>query len=262
MKTSNFKNLYTHKFHLVSVSPWPFLISWNLLLFMMNFIKMIHHKSMIWLIFCTILILFILFQWWRDTSREHTIGEHSISTYINLKMGFLLFILSEIFFFLSFFWTYFHSSLNPFPEIGSNWPPMNIISLNPSFIPFLNTTILLSSSITVTIAHHMMLNKKFKLSMIWLFITITLGAIFTFFQLFEYFYASFSFSDSVYGSIFFMATGFHGLHVIIGTLFLLIAMIRMYLFHYSPYNMLSFEFSIWYWHFVDTIWLFLFMLMY
>lgn len=166
------------------------------------------------------------------------------------------------FFFLSFFWTYFHSSLNPFPEIGSNWPPINILSLDPSFIPFLNTIILLSSRITVTISHHIILNKKFNLRIIWLIITVTLGIIFTFFQLFEYFYASFSFRDSVFGSIFFIATGFHGLHVIIGTLFLIISITRLYLFHYSPNNILCFEFSIWYWHFVDTIWLFLFILIY
>ncbi len=207
-------------------------------------------------------MLIILYLWWRDVSRESTYqGFHNIFVQHGLKIGIIFFILSEVLFFRGFFWTFFHRSLSPISEIGLNWPPFNIFPLNPFQIPLLNTCILLSSGIRVTWSHHALINN-YKSSKLSLFITIVLGVYFTFLQWFEYNDASFCINDSIFGSIFFVATGFHGTHVLIGSLFLLFSFIRMYYNHFSQYHHLGFEIAIWYWHFVDVVWLFLFSIIY
>nr|YP_009544440.1 cytochrome c oxidase subunit III [Tremex columba]AYV97235.1 cytochrome c oxidase subunit 3 [Tremex columba] len=258
------KMSFTHKFHLLSISPWPIILSFSSFLFMMNLLNIFYSfkKNMINLILSILLMMFISLLWWRDTMREHTLGEHSMTSSKNLKYGFILFILSELFLFISLFWTFFHSSINPLLEIGTIWPPKNIKIISSLNIPLLNTMILLSSSISVTISHHFLLNNNNKKSMMFLLNTIILGFIFTYFQLFEYMNSNFSISDSIYGSIFFLATGFHGIHVLIGSLFLLSCLIRMFYFHFNYKTFICFELAIWYWHFVDTIWLFLFMIIY
>lgn len=164
--------------------------------------------------------------------------------------------------FFSFFWAFFHSALSPNIEIGQLWPPLGIKSFNPLDIPLLNTIILISSGITITWSHHSILNKNFKERTLRLLLTITLGIYFTILQLIEYKEAPFTIADSIYGSTFFIATGFHGLHVIIGTLFLFFTLIRIQYLHFSSLHHFGFEAAAWYWHFVDVVWLFLYLSIY
>lgn len=172
----------------------------------------------------------------------------------------LLFILREVCFFSGFFWRFFHYSFSPAVECGLLWPPFSLISINPFGVPLLNTVVLLRSGVTVTWCHIQLLtNERSELS---LFLTLILGFYFTLLQLFEYKSRFFSIRDSVFGSIFFIATGFHGIHVIVGSLFLLVCLIRILKIRFSVFNHLGFEFSIWYWHFVDVVWLFLYTFVY
>jgi len=179
-----------------------------------------------------------------------------------LKWGIILFITSEVLFFFSFFWAFFHSSLSPTFETGLLWPPTGISPFNAFQVPLLNTIILLSSGVSVTWAHHAILENNFSQTFQSLMITIFLGVYFTSLQALEYWEASFSFSDSVYGSTFFIATGFHGIHVIIGTTFLLICWVRHSSRLFSRTHHFGFEAAAWYWHFVDVVWLFLYISIY
>nr|YP_010564824.1 cytochrome c oxidase subunit 3 [Pycnogonum diceros]UZA61227.1 cytochrome c oxidase subunit 3 [Pycnogonum diceros] len=252
-----------HPFHIVNMSPWPIIVSMSTMFMMMGLIQMIYMKSIMLMKIGIIMTILITYQWWRDISREATfLGDHTNFVKKNMKIGMILFITSEVLFFLSFFWAFFHSSLVPSVELGMNWPPMNIITFNPLQIPLLNTIILLSSGFTVTWCHHSMMNNNFKEAKKSLMMTISLGLLFTLLQMWEYIEASFSFSDCSYGSTFFMATGFHGIHVIVGTLFLGVCMMRMNLFHFSFNSHLGFEMAAWYWHFVDVVWLFLYTVIY
>nr|QLD96912.1 cytochrome c oxidase subunit 3 [Ogadenus brumpti ssp. 1 BJM-2017]QLD96925.1 cytochrome c oxidase subunit 3 [Ogadenus brumpti ssp. 1 BJM-2017]UYB77903.1 cytochrome c oxidase subunit III [Ogadenus brumpti]UYB77916.1 cytochrome c oxidase subunit III [Ogadenus brumpti] len=252
-----------HPFHLVNKSPWPLTGSLAIWTFMISMINMMHFSNFSYFFFPIIISLLTMFQWWRDICREATFqGNHTIIVTNNMKWGMSLFIISEIFFFVSFFWAFFHSSLSPNIEIGAHWPPLGITPFNPFSIPLLNTTILLSSGITITWSHHAMLNMHYNDSMKALFFTILLGIFFSVLQSWEYFQAPFSISDSIYGSTFFMATGFHGLHVIIGSLFLFTSLTRLFLNHFSKSHHFGFEASAWYWHFVDVVWLFLYTFIY
>nr|QRG31127.1 cytochrome c oxidase subunit 3 [Chrysochares punctatus] len=252
-----------HPFHLVEVSPWPILGSLGVLTMMMGLIKWFHFYTINLFITGVIINLLVMIQWWRDITRESTFqGLHTIKVTQGLRWGMILFIISEIFFFVSFFWGFFHSSLSPAIEIGMKWPPEGILTFNPLEIPLLNTIILLTSGLTVTWSHHSLMENNYNESIQSLAITVFLGIYFTILQSYEYFEAPFSIADSVYGSSFFMATGFHGLHVIIGSTFLLICLIRMYFNHFSLNHHFGFEAAAWYWHFVDVVWLFLYMSMY
>nr|YP_009734528.1 cytochrome c oxidase subunit III [Acropyga smithii]QBG38705.1 cytochrome c oxidase subunit III [Acropyga smithii] len=256
------KMFHNHPFHLVSISPWPIIISINLfnnLISMIMWFNKMNYLIMISLP-CSILCIY---QWWRDMIRESTYqGNHTKWVYQGMKLGMILFIVSEIFFFISFFWAYFHASLAPTIEIGQLWPPLNIKPFNPFDIPLMNTIILISSGMTITWTHHSILNMNFKESYKSLLITINLGVYFTLLQMIEYFNSSFSMNDSIYGSSFFLATGFHGIHVIIGTTFLLICFFRLNILHFSKTHHFGFEAAAWYWHFVDVIWLFLYISIY
>jgi len=176
----------------------------------------------------------------------------------------VLFIVSEIFFFLSFFWAFFHSSLAPAIQIGSLWPPMGIKSIvfNAFDVPFLNTAILLTSGASITWAHYAIAAKERESSIHGFLATIILAIIFTILQLREYSEAQFSFGDGIYGSVFFIATGFHGIHVLIGTIFIIICFFRFLLNHFTKKHHDGFVFASWYWHFVDVVWLFLFFVIY
>jgi cytochrome c oxidase subunit 3 len=208
-------------------------------------------------------IAFIIIQWWRDVIREGTYqGLHTILVGIGLRWGIILFITSEVFFFLSFFWAFFHRSLAPAIEIGTVWPPIGIKPFNPFQIPLLNTAILLGSGVTVTWAHHGLIDSNHKQVKHALLLTVLLGVYFTCLQALEYFEAPFCIADAVYGSTFFVATGFHGLHVIIGTIFLAICFFRHLNGHFSSGHHFGFEAAAWYWHFVDVVWLFLFVSIY
>nr|YP_010381740.1 cytochrome c oxidase subunit III [Symplanella unipuncta]UDL72128.1 cytochrome c oxidase subunit 3 [Symplanella unipuncta] len=252
-----------HPFHLVSKSPWPILSSINLMSTLLGMTMWMYKKSFMLMILGIMMTTMCAMLWWRDITRESTFqGNHTMKVIKGMKLGMILFIFSEIMFFLSFFWGFFHSSLSPSIEIGMNWPPKSIKSFNPMEIPLLNTIILLSSGVTVTWMHHSTLNNKMKQSLKSMMITIFLGIYFTILQKWEYSQSEFTISDSVYGSTFFVSTGFHGIHVMIGTMFLIIMMLRMKKLHFSYINHTGLEAAIWYWHFVDVVWLFLYISIY
>nr|QJF46878.1 cytochrome c oxidase subunit III [Marasmia exigua] len=257
------KNHFNHPYHLVDYSPWPLTGAIGVLTLVMGMVKWFHNFNMNLLIMGYIIIILTMYQWWRDICREGTLqGKHTILVTKGLRWGMILFIISEVFFFLSFFWAFFHSSLSPNIEIGAIWPPSGISPFNPFQIPLLNTIILITSGITVTWAHHAIMNNNHSQMTQGLFFTIILGIYFTILQAYEYLEAPFTIADSIYGSTFFMATGFHGLHVMIGTMFLLICLIRHILFHFSNNHHFGFEAAAWYWHFVDVVWLFLYISIY
>nr|YP_010616529.1 cytochrome c oxidase subunit III [Vagrans egista]WAU48163.1 cytochrome c oxidase subunit 3 [Vagrans egista] len=254
---------HNHPFHLVDYSPWPLTGAIGVMTLVTGMVKWFHNFNINLLIIGYIIVLLTMYQWWRDICREGTFqGKHTILVSKGLRWGMILFIISEIFFFVSFFWAFFHSSLSPNIEIGAMWPPMSISPFNPFQIPLLNTIILITSGITVTWAHHAIMENNFSQMSQSLFLTITLGIYFSFLQAFEYLEAPFSIADSIYGSTFFMATGFHGLHVIIGTIFLATCFIRHINNHFSSNHHFGFEAAAWYWHFVDVVWLFLYISIY
>lgn len=170
--------------------------------------------------------------------------------------------MSEALFFLGIFWAYFHSSLSPNTELGGQWPPMGINAINPFELPLLNTILLLSSGVTVTYAHHSVIQGERKGALIGTLLTIILAICFTFFQYLEYKWAPFTISDSVYGASFYFGTGFHGFHVIIGTIFLFVGFWRLLAYHFTDHHHLGLESGILYWHFVDVVWLFLYISIY
>nr|YP_009442189.1 cytochrome c oxidase subunit III [Calophya californica]ATN42473.1 cytochrome c oxidase subunit 3 [Calophya californica] len=252
-----------HSFHLVDPSPWPIVISFQMMNCALSGLIFLNNKNSAFLYVSLILISLIMMLWWRDIQRESTFqGNHTFSVLTSMKYGMLLFISSEVFFFISFFWSFFHHSLSPNIEMGMNWPPQAIQSFNPLTIPLLNTLILLSSGISVTWSHASLCSNSLTQTKISLLITCILGLYFSLLQMYEYYSAPFCVSDSVYGNTFFITTGFHGLHVIIGTIFLIISALRVTKMHFSSNHHFGMEAAIWYWHFVDVVWLFLYMTMY
>nr|ALJ93756.1 cytochrome c oxidase subunit III [Megaspilidae sp. SJW-2015]AZL93338.1 cytochrome c oxidase subunit 3 [Megaspilidae sp. ZJUH_2016022] len=252
-----------HPFHLTTLSPWPLLMSFSLMNTLVSFNNFFHLK------FCTPLVmnltisLIISMLWWNNIIKESLFtGNHNFTITGLLKLGMIFFITSELMFFVSFFWTYFHLSLSPSIEIGAAWPPVGINLFNPYNVPLLNTLILLSSGISITWAHHSIINLQQNQSVNSLLLTVCLGFYFSYWQLNEYLNSFFSMNDCSFSSIFFMATGFHGLHVLIGTLFNLINLLRLNSNQFSNFHHCGFELSAWYWHFVDVIWLFLYLVIY
>nr|AFQ62402.1 cytochrome c oxidase subunit III [Abraeinae sp. MJTNT-2012] len=257
---SNMKN---HPYHLVDYSPWPIIGGLSTMITMIGLIKWFHYFDNSLFLLGVLITTMMMFQWWRDITREGTFqGLHTYIVTMGLRWGMILFITSEVFFFISFFWGFFHSSLSPSIEIGMIWPPKGIQTFNPIEIPLLNTLILLTSGLTVTWAHHSLMENNMKQTTQGLLMTVILGVYFTMLQAFEYIEAPFSISDSVYGSSFFMATGFHGIHVLIGTTFLAVCLMRHMKNHFSPIHHMGFEAAAWYWHFVDVVWLFLYISIY
>jgi cytochrome c oxidase subunit 3 len=259
------RNNQKHSFHLVDPSPWPLISAFSALMLTFGTVLFMHgyNNGFFLLQFGFFMILFMMFCWWRDIVREATIeGQHTESVLYGFKMGVLLFIVSEVMFFFAFFWAFFHSSFNPSPVIGGVWPPAFMTILDPWKVPLLNTIILLSSGASVTWAHHSIVYGSKSQAIYALSLTILLAAFFTLLQVYEYITAPFSISDSVYGSTFFMATGFHGFHVFIGTCFLSVCLVRLYLNHFTRERHFGFEAAAWYWHFVDVVWLFLFISVY
>ena len=201
--------------------------------------------------------------WFRDVVAEGTLlGNHTFAVQKGLNLGVALFIISEVFFFISIFWAYFHSALAPTVELGNAWPPAGIDPLNPFEIPLLNTVLLLSSGASVTYAHHSLIEGNRRGTLLGIIITVTLAVLFTALQGLEYYEAPFTITDGAYGSTFFFATGFHGIHVIIGTAFIAVAFFRILSYHLTDHHHLGFEASILYWHFVDVVWLFLYVSIY
>nr|YP_010175155.1 cytochrome c oxidase subunit III [Olidiana longisticka]QSJ61361.1 cytochrome c oxidase subunit III [Olidiana longisticka] len=252
-----------HPFHLVDQSPWPIMTSMGFLTLTTGLSMMFMKNEFMLLIMGILITLLSAMQWWRDVVRESTYqGLHTKKVMASMKIGMILFILSEIMFFMSFFWAFFHSSLSPAIEIGMQWPPKSIKTFNPMNIPLLNTMILLTSGMSITWAHNTLLTKNWTTTMQGIMITVTLGIYFTIIQAMEYMEATFCISDSIYGSSFFMITGFHGIHVIIGTMFIMVMMKRLKSFQFSSYHHIGFESAAWYWHFVDVVWLFLYISIY
>nr|YP_010691269.1 cytochrome c oxidase subunit III [Drosophila equinoxialis]WBU93828.1 cytochrome c oxidase subunit III [Drosophila equinoxialis] len=252
-----------HPFHLVDYSPWPLTGAIGAMTTVSGMVKWFHQYDISLFFLGNIITILTVYQWWRDVSREGTYqGLHTYAVTIGLRWGMILFILSEVLFFVSFFWAFFHSSLSPAIELGASWPPMGIISFNPFQIPLLNTAILLASGVTVTWAHHSLMESNHSQTTQGLFFTVLLGIYFTILQAYEYIEAPFTIADSVYGSTFYMATGFHGIHVLIGTTFLLICLLRHLNNHFSKNHHFGFEAAAWYWHFVDVVWLFLYITIY
>nr|QGZ10066.1 cytochrome c oxidase subunit 3 [Eisenia balatonica] len=250
-------------FHLVEYSPWPLTSSLGAFTLAIGLASWFHNHGIICLSIAAILIIISMIQWWRDVIREATfLGHHTSNVTTGLRWGMILFITSEVMFFLAFFWAFFHSSLAPTPEIGCCWPPSGISPLNPFSVPLLNTAVLLASGVTVTWAHHSLMEGNRTNSLQALLITVMLGAYFTFLQAGEYLAAPFTIADSVYGTTFFVATGFHGLHVLIGSTFLTMCLIRTWAHHFSANHHFGFEAAAWYWHFVDVVWICLYLCIY
>jgi cytochrome c oxidase subunit 3 len=250
-------------YHLVELRPWPASGSVRGLLLTGGLTIWFHGHGIIGLLFAAPVTLLTIFQWWRDISREGTfLGHHTTPVVTGLRWGIILFILSEVIFFFGFFWAFFHRSLSPTPELGCCWPPTGISPINPFSVPLLNTAVLLASGVTVTWAHHRLIEGRRQETIQGLTLTVALGVYFTFLQAGEYWEASFTIADSVFGSTFFVATGFHGLHVLIGTSFLFVCLLRATLHHFSPTHHFGFEAAAWYWHFVDVVWIFLFTCIY
>nr|QJS34741.1 cytochrome c oxidase subunit III [Lucanus chengyuani] len=256
-------SMKNHPYHLVDISPWPILGALSAMISMVGIIKWFHMFNPTLLLLGLSITSLIMYQWWRDITREGTFqGLHTFPVTTSLRWGMILFITSEVFFFISFFWAFFHSSLAPSIELGMNWPPKGITPFNPIEIPLLNTLILLSSGLTVTWAHHSLMENNFNQATQSLILTVTLGVYFSVLQAYEYIEAPFTIADATYGSTFFMATGFHGIHVIIGTTFLLACLMRHLNNHFSSIHHFGFEAAAWYWHFVDVVWLFLYISVY
>ena len=281
-----------HNFHIVDESPWPFFISFSVLSLAIGFVGSLHNfkNSFELLVLGFLITLTIFILWCKDIISEGTFqGKHTSKVQRSLRIGFTLFIVSEIMLFLSFFWAFFHFSLAPAIEIGGIWPPVDIDLIYPYNIPLLNTIILVISGGSLTWAHIIIssrksyytlnqilkcfkiLKKKKKLMFEIIYtnefffpflITLFLAIFFTTLQAEEYFDAPFSINDSVFGSVFFMTTGLHGLHVIIGTIFIAVGFIRFFLKHFTAKHHLGFETSAWYWHFVDVVWIILFIFYY
>ena len=254
-----------HPFHLVYPSPWPIFNALSLFNLTTSGVLTMHSfpfaKQI--LLFALIMLIYSMSMWFRDVISEATyLGNHTLAVQRGLNIGVGLFITSEALFFLAIFWTYFHSGLSPTPEVGSHWPPTGIQSINPFELPLLNTVILLSSGVTVTYAHHSLIQGYRNGSLYGLVFTIILAVVFTALQGVEYTVSSFTLSDGIFGSCFYFGTGFHGLHVIIGTIFLSVGLWRTLAYHLTENHHLGLEAGILYWHFVDVVWLFLYVSVY
>jgi cytochrome c oxidase subunit 3 len=263
-----------HDYHLVDPSPWPAVGAVSAFMAAFGFISWLHTLfpgSGLVFIAGVIGILYTMAGWWTDVAREATFqGHHSRVVQLSHRYGMILFIASEVMFFVAWFWAFFNSALFPGDMqqlareqfLGGTWPPKGIEVFDPWHLPLLNTLILLTSGTTVTWAHHALLEND-RQGLKWgLICTILLGLSFTGVQAYEYMHAHFAFKGHIYGATFFMATGFHGAHVIIGSIFLIVCLMRAFLGHFTPKQHLGFEFAAWYWHFVDVVWLFLFTCIY
>lgn len=250
-------------YHLLSPRPWPITGSLGAFMLAMSLSYWFHINIFISIILSILLILFTILYWWRDVLRESTFsGNHTKKVQQGLEWGIILFISSEVIFFRAFFWSFFHRRLSPNIELGCNWPPNGTWPINPLSIPLLNTAILLASGVTVTFSHHRLLTNHKKNITTSIIITIILGFYFTYLQTTEYLEASFNISDRVYGNTFFVATGFHGAHVLIGSTFLFICLIRILKNQFSSKHHFGLEAAAWYWHFVDVVWILLFLCIY
>ncbi|WP_126976861.1 cytochrome c oxidase subunit 3 [Frigidibacter oleivorans] len=256
-----------HDYHILAPSIWPFLASIGAFLMLTGAVLFMKGTTP-WLFFIgLVLVLYVMYGWWGDTIRENFAGDHTPVVRIGLRYGFILFIMSEVMFFSAWFWSFFKHALYPmsanYPATIGVWPPEGIETFDPWHLPLINTLILLCSGMACTWAHHALVHENNRKDMVQgLALAVGLGALFTFFQAYEYSHAAFGFAGNIYGANFFMATGFHGFHVIVGTIFLFVCMMRAMRGHFTPDSHVGFEAAAWYWHFVDVVWLFLFAAVY
>jgi cytochrome c oxidase subunit III len=249
-----------HPYYLVDPSPWPLLASFAAGLLAVGLVLWMHEMTSVvkWLGLAA--VLGTMYGWWRDVVREARAEKgYNPVVQLGLRYGVILFIVSEVMFFVAFFWAYFDNSL--FPK-GGIWPPKGIETFDPFDLPFLNTLLLLLSGTTVTWAHHALLHKDRDGVIQGLLATVALGVVFLFLQAYEYSIAPFGLKDGIYPSVFFLATGFHGFHVLVGTIFLAVCLFRAQKGDFDSEHHVGFEAAAWYWHFVDVVWLFLFVSVY
>lgn len=254
-----------HPFHLVEPSPWPIFTAFSLFALAFNTALTMHsYLPNAGIVLLNIAILaYSMGLWGRDIVSEATYeGRHTLAVRNGIFVGYVLFIVSEAMFFVGVFWAYFHSSLNPNIEIGAMWPPIGITAIGPLELPLFNTIILLSSGATITYSHHALIANNWSHAVISLFITLLLAVLFSICQYIEYLYASFTISDGVYGSCFYFGTGLHGTHILIGIIFLSISLWRLYSLHYTDTHHVGYETTILLWHFLDVVWLILFVVFY
>ena len=271
----------THDYHILPPSIWPLIGAISALAMAVGGIRWMHSLPMGGPLFLAGVFFTLLNAglWWADVIKEAHAGDHTPVVSLHLRYGMILFIASEVMFFVGWFWAFFDFSLFPAPVqvvdgtvtnlIGQSgaaalmqWPPKGIEVLDAFKFPLLNTLILLCSGTTVTWAHHALIHDDRKSLKTGLWLTILLGMTFTCIQAYEYAEAPFAFKGMNYGSAFYMATGFHGFHVLIGTIFLAVCQYRVYKGHFTPRQHFGFEAAAWYWHFVDVVWLFLFCVIY
>ncbi|MGB5950063.1 MAG: cytochrome c oxidase subunit 3 [Parvibaculum sp.] len=259
-----------HDYHLVDPSPWPIVGSVGAFVLCVGAV-MYFHGSPIWYMAPGFaIVIYTMIGWWSDVVREANRGDHTPVVQLHLRYGMLLFISSEVMFFVAWFWAFFDASLFTGEPIqaaraaftGGHWPPQGVEVFDPWHIPLLNTLILLTSGTTVTWAHHALQHGDRKGLVQGLVLTVVLGIIFSALQAYEYVHAEFSFAGNIYGATFYMATGFHGFHVFVGTIFLAVCLGRAIAGQFTPKQHFGFEAAAWYWHFVDVVWLFLFACIY
>lgn len=259
-----------HDYHLVDPSPWPLLGGIAAFIIAMGGI-VLWHTDVPWLFWAGVAaVLYVMFGWWSEVVKEAESGHHTPVVQLHHRYGMILFIGSEVMFFVAWFWAYFDAAFYPDEIIqearlaftGGVWPPQGVEVFDPWHLPLFNTLLLLLSGTTITWAHHALLEND-REGLKWgLALTVLLGVLFTCVQFLEYSQAHFSFSGNIYGATFFMATGFHGFHIFIGTVFLIVCLMRAIKGHFTPKQHLGLEFAAWYWHFVDVVWLFLFAAIY
>ncbi|HEU4956793.1 MAG TPA: cytochrome c oxidase subunit 3, partial [Sphingomicrobium sp.] len=263
-----------HDYHILPPDQWPLIGSFSALALTGGGVMWMHDNPYGKFVFLLGLlgVLVTMFSWWGNVIREGKAGDHTPVVQLHLRYGMILFIASEVMFFVAWFWAFFSSALFPAPlevvegaanlvtdgSLVAQWPPKGIEVLDPFGFPLLNTFILLCSGTTVTWAHHALIHGDREGLKRGLLCTILLGVLFTSIQAYEYAQAPFSFAGTIYGATFFMATGFHGAHVIIGTIFLTVCLVRAHKGDFTPKAHFGFEAAAWYWHFVDVVWLFLF----
>ena len=267
-----------HDYHILPPDQWPLIGSFSALALTGGGVMWMHDNPYGKFVFLLGLlgVLVTMFSWWGNVIREGKAGDHTPVVQLHLRYGMILFIASEVMFFVAWFWAFFSSALFPAPlevvegaatlvtdgSLVAQWPPKGIEVLDPFGFPLLNTFILLCSGTTITWAHHALIHGDREGLKRGLLCTILLGVLFTSIQAYEYAQAPFTFAGTIYGATFFMATGFHGAHVIIGTIFLTVCLVRAYKGDFTPKAHFGFEAAAWYWHFVDVVWLFLFVSIY
>ena len=255
-----------HDYHIIDPSPWPIVGAISAFILAVGAITYFHEGPIWFMLIGFLGVFYTMIGWWRDVIKESHEGHHTPVVQLHLRYGMIMFIASEVMFFVAWFWAFFDASLfyNEAAQYarveftGGTWPPTGTEVFDPWHLPLFNTLLLLTSGTTVTWAHHALIEGDREGLKKGLWLTIILGLIFSCVQAYEYMVAPFGFKESIYGATFFMATGFHGAHVIIGTIFLIVCLVRAYAGHFTAEKHFGFESAAWYWHFVDVVWLFLF----